>query len=428
MKRIVVLGAGESGAGAAVLAKVKGFDTFVSDMSAIKDKYKTLLDSHGIAWEEGRHTEERILNADEVVKSPGIPNDAPLILKLKEQGTPIISEIEFAGRYTDAKMICITGSNGKTTTTSLIYHIFKSAGLNVGLAGNIGKSLALQVAEEEHDYYVLGKEVVFYTGIPETDEEIVNRIGDADCVLVSYNTQIRRNVIEACPNIKYIGMCCTLYSESSANVDIAAARERGITVLGIRDYGDEGVVEYVISELVRLLHGFGGKQWRHKAYELGGQKVGIVGLGRTGRMIADALRFLGAEVYYFSRTRKPDAEAAGIAYLPLRELLPEVDILCTCLPRNTILLGADEFRLFGNLKILINTSVGPTFRVPDLQRWLSAHKRNFFLCDEVGIGNYADTLTQFDNVIYTPKVSGHSEQCMERLSQKVIANIESYLN
>ena len=136
----------------------------------------------------------------------------------------------------------------------------------------------------------LGKEVVFYTGIPETDEEIVNRIGDADCVLVSYNTQIRRNVIEACPNIKYIGMCCTLYSESSANVDIAAARERGITVLGICDYGDEGVVEYVISELVRLLHGFGGKQWKHKAYELGGQKVGIVGLGRTGRMIADALR------------------------------------------------------------------------------------------------------------------------------------------
>ena len=155
MKRIVVLGAGESGAGAAVLAKVKGFDTFVSDMSAIKDKYKTLLDGHGIAWEEGRHTEEQILNADEVVKSPGIPNDAPLILKLREQGTPIISEIEFAGRYPDANMLCITGSNGQTTTTSLIYHIFIRAGLNVGLAGNIGKSLALQVAEEKHDYYVI---------------------------------------------------------------------------------------------------------------------------------------------------------------------------------------------------------------------------------------------------------------------------------
>lgn len=154
-KRIVILGAGESGAGAAVLAQKKGFDTFVSDMSLIKDKYKNMLNERGIQWEEGHHTEELILNADEVIKSPGIPNDAPLILKLKEQGTPIISEIEFAGRYTNAKMICITGSNGKTTTTSLIYHIFKKAGLNVGLAGNIGQSLAYQVAECNYDYYVI---------------------------------------------------------------------------------------------------------------------------------------------------------------------------------------------------------------------------------------------------------------------------------
>lgn len=154
-KRIVILGVGESGAGAAVLAQKKGFDTFVSDMSLIKDKYKNMLNERGIQWEEGHHTEELILNADEVIKSPGIPNDAPLILKLKEQGTPIISEIEFAGRYTNAKMICITGSNGKTTTTSLIYHIFKKAGVNVGLAGNIGQSLAYQVAECNYDYYVI---------------------------------------------------------------------------------------------------------------------------------------------------------------------------------------------------------------------------------------------------------------------------------
>ena len=130
-KRIVILGAGESGAGAAVLAKKQGFDTFVSDMSAIKDKYKAMLDERNIPWEEGKHTEELILNADEVIKSPGIPNEAPMIQKLMAQGTPIISEIEFAGRYTDAKMICITGSNGKTTTTSLIYHIFNPAFLNI---------------------------------------------------------------------------------------------------------------------------------------------------------------------------------------------------------------------------------------------------------------------------------------------------------
>jgi UDP-N-acetylmuramoylalanine--D-glutamate ligase len=155
MKRIVVLGAGESGAGAAVLAKKEGFDVFVSDTSAIKDKYKKMLDDHGIAWEEGHHTEEKILNADEVIKSPGIPKEAPMIQKLMAQGTHIISEIEFAGRYTHSKMICITGSNGKTTTTSLIYHIFKAAGYDAGLAGNIGRSLALQVAEDPHEYYII---------------------------------------------------------------------------------------------------------------------------------------------------------------------------------------------------------------------------------------------------------------------------------
>lgn len=154
-KRIVILGAGESGAGAAVLANKQGFDTFVSDMSAISAKYKSMMDERGIVWEEGKHTEELILNADEVIKSPGIPNEAPIVKKIMALGIPIISEIEFAGRYTNAKMICITGSNGKTTTTSLIYHIFKKAGLNVGLAGNIGRSLAYQVAECNYDYYVI---------------------------------------------------------------------------------------------------------------------------------------------------------------------------------------------------------------------------------------------------------------------------------
>ncbi len=155
MKRIIVLGAGESGSGAAILAKEKGFDVFVSDCGTITEPYRALLDQNGVKWEDGKHTEELILNADEVIKSPGIPLTAPLIQKLQAQGTPIISEIEFAARYTKAKMICITGSNGKTTTTSLIYYILRNAGLNVGLAGNIGNSLALQVAHEQLDYYVI---------------------------------------------------------------------------------------------------------------------------------------------------------------------------------------------------------------------------------------------------------------------------------
>ena len=154
-RRIVILGGGESGVGAAILSHTKGYDTFLSDSGTISPKYKSRLDEYGIEWEEGKHSVERILCADEVIKSPGIPNDAPIIEKLRSKNVPVISEIEFAGRFTNAKMVCITGSNGKTTTTMLTYHILKEAGIDVGLAGNVGRSLALQVAIEPHDVYVI---------------------------------------------------------------------------------------------------------------------------------------------------------------------------------------------------------------------------------------------------------------------------------
>lgn len=153
--KITVLGGGESGTGAAILAKRKGFEVFLSDSGMLKEIYQKMLNDEGIEWEQGQHTEDRILSATEVIKSPGIPEKAPLIKKLREKGTPVISEIEFAARYTNAKMICITGTNGKTTTTLLTYHILINAGLNVGLAGNIGHSFAYQVATENFDYYVL---------------------------------------------------------------------------------------------------------------------------------------------------------------------------------------------------------------------------------------------------------------------------------
>ncbi|MBQ8499162.1 MAG: UDP-N-acetylmuramoyl-L-alanine--D-glutamate ligase [Bacteroidales bacterium] len=155
MSRIVILGGGESGVGSAVLAKTKGFDVFLSDMGKISDEYAAMLEKWEIPFEQGCHTEELILNADEVIKSPGIPSTAPMVRKIEERGIGIISEIEFAGRYDNAKKICITGSNGKTTTTSLIYHLLCQAGLNVGLGGNIGKSYAYQVATEKFDIYVL---------------------------------------------------------------------------------------------------------------------------------------------------------------------------------------------------------------------------------------------------------------------------------
>ena len=154
-EKLVILGAGESGVGSAILGLKQGFRVFVSDLGKIKEKYKSVLSNLEIDFEEGKHSEPRILDADIVMKSPGIPENAPLVLKLKEKGIPVISEIEFAGRYNTAKTICITGSNGKTTTTLLIYHILKKAGLNVGLAGNVGSSFARQVAEGKFDVYVI---------------------------------------------------------------------------------------------------------------------------------------------------------------------------------------------------------------------------------------------------------------------------------
>ncbi len=270
------------------------------------------------------------------------------------------------------------------------------------------------------------RQVDVYGDIPENNKVLVKRIPDAEGVLVSYNTRIDREVIEACPSIRYIGMCCTLYSEQSANVDVVAAREHGIMVTGICDYGDEGVVEYMISELVRLLHGFGKQRWRDEAYELTGLKVGIIGLGRTGSMIAKGLKFLGAEVYYNNRRRKQEAEREGIMYMPLNELLRQVDILGTCLPRNTFVLGRDEFAALGEGKIFFNTSVGPTFDGEALVEWL-AGTGNFYVCDQVGMGNLKNSLLPLENVLFTDRVSGHSAQCMERLSRKVLENCCRYM-
>lgn len=155
ISNLIVLGGGESGVGAAILGKAKGMDVLVSDSGKIADKYRAILEERGIPYEEGGHSEERILSADIAVKSPGIPPTAPIVRKIVEKGIPVVSEIEFAGYYTDSRMICITGSNGKTTTTLLTYHILRKAGLDVGLAGNVGQSLARQVAEDPHDYYVI---------------------------------------------------------------------------------------------------------------------------------------------------------------------------------------------------------------------------------------------------------------------------------
>lgn len=286
-------------------------------------------------------------------------------------------------------------------------------------------SLIPSAEEKLQDY---AKEVVLYRDTPADDAEIVRRIGDADAVLLSYTSRIGQNILVQCPNVKYIGMCCSLYSEKSANVDIAFARSRGIRVLGIRDYGDRGVVEYVLHELTGLLHGFGMPMLRDEPVEIYGLKVGIVGLGVSGRMIADALSYLGAEVSYYSRSRKPDAEQAGMAYKPLEVLLRESEVVFTCLNKNVLLLGKDEFAALGAGKVLFNTSIGPGFDSAALEDWLTLPGTHFFCDTHAAAGAVAPDFFSRPNV-HSPNVSaGRTKQAFVLLSQKVLANLETALN
>ena len=275
-----------------------------------------------------------------------------------------------------------------------------------------------------HDY---AKEVVLFRDIPADDEEIVRRIGDADAVLLSYTSRMGKEVIARCPRLRYIGMCCSLYSEQSANVDIAYARERGIRVLGIRDYGDRGVVEYVLHELTGLLHGFGMPMLHAEPSEIYGLKVGIVGLGVSGRMIADALAYLGADICYYSRSRKPDAEQAGMAYKPLDALLRDSEVVFTCLNKNVLLLGREEFAALGEGKVLFNTSIGPGFDSAALEEWLRLPGTHFFCDTHAAAGPVSEAFWSKLNV-HSPNVSaGRTQQAFVLLSQKVLANIETAL-
>ncbi len=280
-------------------------------------------------------------------------------------------------------------------------------------------------AEEELKQYA--EQVILYENIPTDDEEIVRRIGDADGVLVSYTSQIRKTVMERCPDIRYIGMCCSLYSEESANVDIAYAREHGIQVLGIRDYGDRGVVEYVLYQLVRILHGFDYPMWEKEPLELTNLKAGIIGLGVSGGMIADALLMMGARVSYYSRTRNPQKEQAGMEYRPLNDLLKENQVVITCLNKNVILLKEEQFNCLGTKKILMNTSIGTASDTDALKKWLSSSE-NLYCCDtEAAIGDPSGELIKQENVICMRTSVGRTKQAFELLSKKVLDNIRLHL-
>lgn len=267
-------------------------------------------------------------------------------------------------------------------------------------------------------------EVVMHSDMPKTDSETAERIGDADAVLVSFTTTITAEIMARCNNLKYVGMCCSLYSPESANVDIKYADNHGITVTGIRDYGDEGVIEYVISELVRCLHGYGQPAWFGTPREITGLKAGIVGLGKSGGMIADAMKFFGARIAYFARSQKPDAEAKGYRFMPLDKLVEWSDVIFCCLNRNTILLHEKQFELMGNHKILFNTGLSPAWDEAAMTKWLD--NDNICFCDTKGAAG-SQSLQNNPHMHCMGASSGLTIQSYERLSDKVLANIERYL-
>lgn len=281
------------------------------------------------------------------------------------------------------------------------------------------------IPSAEKKLYELAETVVMYDDIPADDREIAERVSDADAVLLSYTSRLEKAALELCPEVKYIGMCCSLYSPESANVDIRYAESRGITVTGIRDYGDEGVVEYVVSELVRLLHGFGQEAWEGMPREITGLKVGVVGLGKSGGMIADAMKFFGADISYFARSEKEWASAKGYRFLPLKELLKESEVVFCCLNKNTVLLHEDEFEALGDRKILFNTGLSPAWDEKPFLEWLE--KDNLCFCDTAGALGGAH-LMQHPKVRCMNVSTGRTRQAFDRLSEKVLANIERYLS
>lgn len=281
--------------------------------------------------------------------------------------------------------------------------------------------------ESRHQLEQYCDEIIFYDTQPESAEEIIARIENADAIFVSYTHTIGREILSKCPNLAYIGMCCSLYSEASSNVDIAYAREHGITVTGIRDYGDEGVAEYVLMNVIRRLHGEDGfTPLLGEISELSGAKIGLLGLGASAQAVARALKMMGADIRYYSRTRKPEIETTmEYHYQELHPLLQECNIICSCLSKNVTLLYEDEFALMGENKILFNTALSPCFEQNALEHWLDK-KNTWYFCDTLmGLGE--DSLLERKNVFCQKRSSGMTKQAVERLNQKVLDNVASFL-
>ena len=270
------------------------------------------------------------------------------------------------------------------------------------------------------------EEVEVYRDEP-TEEEVKSRVEDAEAIIVSWRTEISEEIIDTAKNLKYIGMACSLFDNESANVAVNYAKQKNIEVTGIFDYGDPGVIEFVISEVIQLLHGFGKHQWKEKPVELSGRKFGIIGLGTTGQLLAKALEALNVEVFYFSRTRKKELENENLQYLELQNLLATCEIISIHLPKNTEIFDEKEFKQFGKHKILINTSLGFPFEGKSFENWLEL-SNNYAIFDGDATNSLPTTFKKRSNVIISEKSAGWSQETQERLSLKVLENLKDFLN
>jgi UDP-N-acetylmuramoylalanine--D-glutamate ligase len=306
-KKIVILGAGESGAGSAVLAQKQGFDVFVSDKGQIKENYREILEKYGIKWEEGNHNESIILSAGEIVKSPGIPENASIILKIKEKGIPVISEIEFAGRYAKGTKICVTGSNGKTTVTNLIYHILKKAGKNVAMTGNVGNSFALAVAEGSYDYYVIELSSFQLDGMFEFKADIAILMNITPDHLDRYDHKLQNYIdskFRITQNQKKNEILIYWYGDPVIRTELSR-KQYGMTLLPFSDETKEGmaafiennelIIDYPNKTTIMTIHEFALKG-RHNTYNSMAAAIAGKALGIRKEVIRESLAdFQGVE-------------------------------------------------------------------------------------------------------------------------------------
>ena len=272
------------------------------------------------------------------------------------------------------------------------------------------------------------KPVIHYEDFPDSEQETLNRIAQSDCILVSWKTPVSEHVLINAVNLRYIGMCCSLYDPSSSNVDVLTAERLGITVKAVRDYGDEGVVEFIFAQLIMFFKGLGPKKWQNQPTELSSKSIGIIGLGTLGKMVAVTAKSFGMDVYYSGRSEKPEAELLGIKMLSLKTLLEFCDIVTIHIPRNSLVLDQSLFTYKKKKSVLINTSLGQPFEETALLDWLANDPDSLGIFDADGAGKLYHKLSALNNVILYPISAGFTEESGRRLTEKATNNIREYLS